>query len=72
MALFVLWLYQKTLILRQPSCRFYPSCSQYMAVGIRRFGFFRGLFLGLKRLCKCHPYHEGGIDDVPDHFSLLR
>ena len=69
-ALFMLAVYQKTRILRPPSCRFYPSCSQYMADGIRRFGFVRGLLLGLVRLAKCHPYHDGGIDDVPQSFSI--
>jgi putative membrane protein insertion efficiency factor len=69
-ALLVLSGYQKTRFLRQPSCRFYPSCSQYMMEGIRRHGFFKGLTLGSIRLCKCHPWHDGGVDDVPETFSL--
>lgn len=69
-ALLVLGAYQKTRILRQPSCRFYPSCSQYMIDGIRRHGFFKGLALGSVRLCKCHPWHDGGVDDVPETFSI--
>jgi uncharacterized protein len=64
-ALLLIGLYQKTRFLRQPSCRFYPSCSQYMAESIKRFGFFKGLLLGSLRLLKCHPLHEGGIDEVP-------
>ena len=51
------------------NCRFYPTCSQYMIQAIERFGIFKGVFLGLKRLCKCHPWHEGGMDPVPGSCS---
>ena len=47
------------------NCRFYPSCSHYMIQAIERFGIFKGMYLGLKRLSKCHPWHEGGMDPVP-------
>ncbi|MBJ7539151.1 membrane protein insertion efficiency factor YidD [Marinomonas transparens] len=47
------------------NCRFYPSCSQYMIQAIERFGVIKGVYLGLKRLSKCHPWHEGGMDPVP-------
>lgn len=46
------------------SCRFYPSCSQYMHDAIRIHGPMRGLFLGAARLGKCHPFHPGGFDPV--------
>ncbi|MBK7750185.1 MAG: membrane protein insertion efficiency factor YidD [Candidatus Obscuribacter sp.] len=69
-ALALIWLYQRTRLLRRPSCRFYPTCSQYTADSIKRFGFLKGLVLGLVRLCKCHPWHDGGVDDVPAKFSL--
>jgi putative membrane protein insertion efficiency factor len=59
-------LYQKTRFLRPPSCRFYPSCSEYMAVSVQRFGVFHGSLCGLARLCRCHPFHEGGVDEVPE------
>lgn len=48
------------------NCRFYPSCSHYMIQAIERFGIVKGVYLGLKRLSKCHPWHEGGMDPVPD------
>lgn len=46
-------------------CRFYPSCSTYAIQAMRRHGAIKGSFLSLKRLCKCHPFHPGGIDPVP-------
>jgi putative membrane protein insertion efficiency factor len=48
-----------------PSCRFHPSCSQYAEEAISRHGVLRGSWLAVKRLGKCHPWHEGGIDPVP-------
>ncbi|GAB4391889.1 MAG: membrane protein insertion efficiency factor YidD [Gammaproteobacteria bacterium] len=50
-------------------CRFYPSCSQYMLLAIKRFGIYHGLILGSKRLAKCHPWHSGGLDPVPNKIS---
>ncbi|NQT06709.1 MAG: membrane protein insertion efficiency factor YidD [Candidatus Omnitrophica bacterium] len=57
--------YRKYLsILRLPSCRFYPTCSQYAAEAIEKKGFFKGSFLTLSRLLKCHPFCRGGYDPV--------
>ncbi|OGV72182.1 MAG: membrane protein insertion efficiency factor YidD [Lentisphaerae bacterium RIFOXYB12_FULL_60_10] len=46
-------------------CRFYPSCSEYMRLAIARHGCGRGLWMGICRLLKCHPFHPGGVDLVP-------
>ncbi len=48
------------------NCRYYPSCSEYMMSAIERFGVFKGIGLGIKRLGRCHPGCEGGIDHVPE------
>lgn len=47
-------------------CRFYPTCSHYAEEAIQRFGFFKGSYLAICRLGKCHPWHPGGIDLVPE------
>ncbi|MFB0564845.1 MAG: membrane protein insertion efficiency factor YidD [Candidatus Aminicenantaceae bacterium] len=46
-------------------CRFYPSCSVYTYEAIKKHGFFKGAFLGGRRLLKCHPFNPGGVDLVP-------
>ncbi len=47
------------------TCRFYPSCSQYAVVAIRRHGALRGTWLAARRVLRCHPWNPGGVDDVP-------
>ena len=48
------------------NCRFYPSCSDFALEAIDRHGAARGSWLAARRLCKCHPFHPGGFDPVPD------
>ena len=47
------------------NCRFYPTCSSYMIEAIEKHGCVRGMFLGVKRILKCHPFNPGGYDPVP-------
>jgi putative membrane protein insertion efficiency factor len=50
-------------------CRFYPTCSSYAETAVSRFGVLKGLGLAVRRLSKCHPWHEGGIDPVPEIYE---
>jgi len=59
--------YQLTLsLLIGNDCRFYPTCSQYTKEAIEKHGSIKGSWLGVRRICSCHPWHEGGVDPVPD------
>lgn len=46
------------------ACRFYPTCSEYMSEAVERHGAARGVWMGIKRLARCHPFHPGGVDAV--------
>ncbi len=59
--------YQKLLSpLLGANCRFYPTCSQYAYTAIERHGIISGLWLSMCRILKCHPFHPGGVDQVPE------
>ena len=51
--------------LRKPCCRFIPTCSEYALEAVEKYGPWKGAWLSLRRLLKCHPFHKGGYDPVP-------
>lgn len=63
----VIRLYQLSIarLLPPGTCRFYPSCSHYGYEAVARYGPWRGTWLALRRLVRCHPFHPGGLDPVP-------
>lgn len=52
--------------LKQPSCIYTPTCSSYALEALERYGFFKGGYLSLKRILRCHPFSKGGFDPVPN------
>lgn len=65
--------YQKIISpLFPPTCRYYPTCSHYTLGALEKHGALKGSVMGLSRIIRCNPFVEGGIDPVPDHFTLKR
>ncbi|MBU5676296.1 membrane protein insertion efficiency factor YidD [Alkaliphilus sp. MSJ-5] len=63
--IFFIKLYRKYISpLKKPSCRFYPTCSCYSLLAYEKYGAFKGTYLTLKRILKCHPFHPGGYDPL--------
>lgn len=71
---FLIRLYQKILSLdhgplrhlrKQPMCKFHPTCSEYGHQAIGRFGVIKGGWLTFRRIIRCHPWSDGGVDEVP-------
>lgn len=51
--------------LKPPCCRFTPTCSEYALEAVKRYGPWKGTWLSVKRIAKCHPFHKGGYDPLP-------
>ena len=58
-------IYQKLPLQIHSKCRFYPTCSNYMLESLIKYGFFKGTYLGIKRIIRCHPFGKYGYDPVP-------
>ena len=63
--LWLIKLYQTISKYTPPHCRFTPTCSEYMKQAIEKYGVIKGFWLGVKRICRCHPFNKGGYDPVP-------
>ena len=66
-----LWVYRRTLsrLIPEGTCRYLPTCSEYTVDAIRRNGAFWGVVYGVRRVCRCHPFAEGGYDPAPDRLA---
>lgn len=66
LALVLIRFYQRYISpLTGPTCRFQPTCSHYTYEAIEKYGVIKGMWLGIKRILRCHPFHPGGYDPVP-------
>ena len=55
-----------------PSCRYLPTCSDYSIEALKNFGFFKGLYLSIKRILSCHPWSNGGFDPVKKEIKVKK
>lgn len=63
--IYLIRFYQKFISpLKKPSCRFYPTCSEYAMQAVQKYGALKGLYKALRRILRCHPLHPGGFDPV--------
>jgi len=64
--IYIIKFYQKYIsgLKTSPTCRFYPTCSQYGIEALRKYGFFKGIILTIIRVLKCNPFHPGGYDPI--------
>lgn len=66
-AILLIKFYQKFIskyILTGKNCRFYPTCSQYSIEAYKKYGFFKGTYLSMRRILRCHPFNKGGYDPL--------
>lgn len=61
-SIFLINLYQRTPLHCHTQCRFIPTCSEYMKIKIETHGFFKGIYMGIKRILRCNPFGKSGID----------
>lgn len=65
--------YQKQISPLLPAtCRYEPTCSNYMLEALDKHGSVKGTIMGIARICRCHPFVKGGVDPVPHYFTLTR
>lgn len=55
-----------------PSCRFYPTCSHYGVEAVEKHGAIKGTYLAISRILRCHPFHKGGYDPVPEEWPTKK
>lgn len=71
--IFLVKIYQRVISPALPkSCRYYPTCSTYMIDSLQKFGLIKGLVMGISRILRCNPFIRGGVDPVPDKFTIFR
>ncbi|MFD1464655.1 membrane protein insertion efficiency factor YidD [Lapidilactobacillus mulanensis] len=72
----LIWLiriYQKYISpMSRPHCRYYPTCSNYTLQAVQKHGALKGIIMGIARILRCNPFVRGGVDPVPDFFTIFR